>query len=84
MDYCQGRAISDIQDASGCLQLCGGQISGIEAAVHAVRTAFDSEVSIAALLADASNAFNSLNPSKYQMIVSTHRYRSGQYLQSPY
>jgi len=26
----------DVQDASGCLQLCGGQISGIEAAVHAV------------------------------------------------
>ena len=52
---------ADIQDASGCLQLCGGQISGIEAAVHAVRTAFDSEESEAALLADASNVFNSLN-----------------------
>ena len=52
---------ADIQDASGCLQLFGGQISGIEAAVHAVRTAFDSEESDAALLADASNAFNSLN-----------------------
>ena len=31
----------DVQDISGCLQLCGGQISGIEAAVHAVRTALN-------------------------------------------
>lgn len=52
---------SDIQDATGCLQLCGGQISGIEAAVHAVRTAFDSDDGEAIILADASNAFNSLN-----------------------
>ena len=51
----------DVQDASGCLQLCGGQISGIEAAVHAVRTAFESDDNEAVLLVDASNAFNSLN-----------------------
>ena len=51
----------DVQDTSGCLQLCGGQISGIEAAVHAVRTAFESEENEAVLLVDASNAFNSLN-----------------------
>ena len=51
----------DIQHASGCLQMCGGQISGIEAAVHAIRSAFDNEGCEAVLLADASNAFNSLN-----------------------
>ena len=51
----------DIQDASGCLQMCGGQIAGIEAAVHAVRTAFDSSDTEAVLLVDATNAFNSLN-----------------------
>ena len=51
----------DIQEASGCLQMCGGQISGIEAAVHAVRTAFDSDENEAAILVDATNAFNSLN-----------------------
>ena len=51
----------DIQDASGCLQMCGGQISGIEAAVHAVRTAFDSSNTEAVLLVDATNPFNSLN-----------------------
>ena len=41
--------------------MCRGQISGIEAAVHAVRTAFDSSDSEAVLLVDATNAFNSLN-----------------------
>ena len=51
----------DIQEASGCLQMCGGQIAGIEAAVHAVRTAFDSSDTEAVLLVDATNAFNSLN-----------------------
>ena len=51
----------DIQDASGCQQLCGRQISGIEAAVHAARSAFESEECQAALLVDATNAFNALN-----------------------
>ena len=51
----------DIQDATGCQQMCGGQICGIEAAVHAARQAFDSENCEAALLIDATNAFNSLN-----------------------
>ena len=51
----------DIQEALGCLQMCGGQISGIEAAVHTVRTAFDSDENEAAILVDATNAFNSLN-----------------------
>ena len=35
--------------------MCGGQISGIEAAVHAARQAFDSAE------CEATNAFNSLN-----------------------
>ncbi len=51
----------DIQQASGCQQLCGGQVSGIEAAVHAVRDMFNAEEEQALLLVDASNAFNSLN-----------------------
>ena len=51
----------DIQEASGCLQMCGGQISAIEAVVHAPRTAFDSNDTEAMLLVDATNAFNSLN-----------------------
>ena len=52
---------SDIQDAAGCLQLCGGQMSGIEAAVHTTRSAFESENVEAVLLVDASNAFNCIN-----------------------
>ena len=51
----------DIQDALGCLQMCGGQISGIEAAVCATRSAFESDRCKALLLVDATNAFNALN-----------------------
>ena len=51
----------DIQEASGCLQMCGVQIGGIEAAVHAVRAALDSNDTEAVLLVDATNAFNFLN-----------------------
>lgn len=40
----------DIQDAAGSLQLCAGQISGCEAAVHSVREGFQEESAEAALL----------------------------------
>ena len=44
------------------MHFCAGQISGIEAAVHAVHTLFHKEETEALLLVDAScNAFNSLN-----------------------
>lgn len=39
----------------------GGQISGIEAAVHAIRSTIAMDENEAVLLVDASNAFNSLN-----------------------
>ena len=41
--------------------MCGCQISGIEAAVHAVRSAFELETTEEVLLVDASNVFNNLN-----------------------
>ena len=52
---------TDLQDAAGPLQLCAGQIAGIEAAVHAMKTALEDDDTEAVLLVDASNAFNSLN-----------------------
>jgi len=41
--------------------MCGGQTSRIEAAVHAALQAFDSGKCKAALLKEATNAFNFLN-----------------------
>ena len=51
----------DVVDASGSLQLCAGQKSGSEAAIHATHTIFESDDTDAVLLIDASNAFNALN-----------------------
>ena len=75
----------DLQDAAGPKQLCAGQIAGIEAAVHAMRSIFSSEDTEAILLVDASNAFNSLNrqvalhnirhlcPSLANILINTYR-----------
>ena len=51
----------DIQEATGSVQLCAGQIAGVESAIHAVHDCFSQEGTEAALLVDATNAFNSLN-----------------------
>ena len=51
----------DVVEVSGSLQLCAGQKSGGEAAIHAMHTIFESDVTDAVLLIDASNAFNALN-----------------------
>ena len=50
-----------IQDAAASIQLCAGQMTGTEAAVHTMNLAFNSDESNTVLLVDASNAFNSLN-----------------------
>lgn len=49
----------DNQNAVGSSQLCAGQIAGVDAATHAC--SFHNDDIEAVLLADASNAFNSLN-----------------------
>ena len=54
-------AKQDLIDASGAMQVCAGQKSGGEAAIHAMRNIFEADETDAALLVDASNAFNSLN-----------------------
>ena len=51
----------DVRAAAGPLQLCCGQDAGCEAAVHAMRTVFDTDTTDAILLVDATNAFNNLN-----------------------
>ena len=75
----------DIQAACGSLQVCAGLEAGCEAAVHAVRASFESDDTEAALLIDASNAFNSVRrectlrniailcPSFYVFLVNTYR-----------
>ena len=51
----------DILDAAGPLQVCASQVSGCEAAIHAMRQTFADEETEGALLVDATNAFNSIN-----------------------
>ena len=60
-----GRAVTqalkpEIREAAGSLQMCAGVTSGCEAGVHALREAFEDDGE-AALLVDASNAFNAMN-----------------------
>ena len=50
-----------IREATGSLQLCGGQECGIEATIHAMHDTFGAEDVDAVLLVDATNAFNRLN-----------------------
>ena len=85
-----GRAIAkaisdDIQEAAGPLQVCAGHLSGCEAAVSAMHKLFESPDTEAAILVDASNAFNSLNrqaalrniqhlcPSLSKVLTNTYR-----------
>ena len=51
----------DIKKAAGCLQLCVGQEAGCEAAIHAMHKIFESNETVAILIVDAENAFNSIN-----------------------
>ena len=50
----------DVIDACGAAQVCAGHKSVSEAAIHAMHNIFQSDETDAALLIDASNAFNSL------------------------
>ncbi|MCY4641269.1 MAG: reverse transcriptase domain-containing protein, partial [Gammaproteobacteria bacterium] len=75
----------DIQAVAGPLQLCAGQEAGCEAAIHAMRQVFENPEAEAAILVDASNAFNSLNrqnalrniqhlcPSLATVLINTYR-----------
>ncbi len=75
----------DIQEATGSIQLCAGQISGTETAVHTAQALYHQDETEAILLVDASNAFNSLNrlvalhnirhlcPSLATVLINTYR-----------
>ena len=47
--------------AAGSLQVCAGQEAGAEAAISAMYDIYNDEHSEAVLLANAENAFNSIN-----------------------
>ena len=53
-------AKQDVINDSGAIQVCAGQESGREAAIHAMCNIFEPDETDAALLVDASDAFNSL------------------------
>ena len=54
-------AKEDVQKAVGNLQVCVGQHTRAEAAIHAMRKLYNDKECEAVLLVDASNAFNTLN-----------------------
>ena len=54
-------AKKDVINSCSDIQMCSGRESGCEAAIHAMKEAYDSVDSECVLLVDAANAFNSLN-----------------------
>ena len=82
----------DILEAVGPLQLCAGQDSGCEAAVHFIRHLYSDSSTDGLLFVDASNAFNSLNrevalrnilhlcPSLGRVLVNTYRVGVNMYI----
>ena len=51
----------EIVQAAGSLQVCAGQVAGVESAIHCIVDLFESDNSAAVLHNDATNALNSLN-----------------------
>ena len=74
----------DVTQAAGALQVCAGQDGGCEAAIHAMKKAFDSEDCEAVLLVDASNAFNNLNRKVSLENIKITCPKLGKYLENIY
>ena len=79
----------DIQEAAGCIQLCSGQTSGIEAAVHAMNNAYHDDDVQAVLLVDAFNCLNRqaalrhirhLCPPLATILINTYRQPSNHFM----
>ena len=74
-------AKEDVAHASGSLQLCAGQKSGSEAAVHAMHAIFEADETDGRLLIKATSAFNSaalhnihiLCPTISVFVINTYR-----------
>ena len=61
---------NEVIDYTGSLQVCEGQKTGIEAAVHSFNSIYNDENNDAVLLADASNTINSLNREVFSHNIS--------------
>ena len=62
MGKCVSRLLrKDIQDTSGIVQTWAGMESGIEAAIHAMKSTYENSWCEIVMLVDADNAFNRLN-----------------------
>ena len=59
-------------DAASPLQVCAGQESGCEAAIHAMHQIYADVESEGTLLVDATNAFNSIN--RQAACTAQHQY----------
>ena len=62
--------LKDVVKCTGTLQVCAGQEAGIDAAIHSMNMMYEHENTDGILLADASNAFNSLTRQPFLHIKS--------------
>ena len=60
----------EVREVAECIQLCAGQEAGCEAGVRAMAKIFDDDNTEAALLVDATNAFNLL--SRRTALINIH------------
>ena len=70
-EFLQKPSCDDIAEAAGPLQVCAMQVAGCEAAIHAMQDLSCDDRAEAALLVDASNAFNSVNYQAALQNIST-------------
>ena len=60
----------EVVQAAGSLQVCAGQVAGVESDIHSMVDLFESDNSATVLQIDATNAFNSLNRNVFLHTVS--------------
>ena len=60
----------EVVQAAGSLQVCAGQVAGVESDIYSMVDLFESDNSATVLQIDATNAFNSLNCNVFLHTVS--------------